>query len=91
MMVKTLQPPQHLLRAAGGQPRQMIGTQKAVTVNMTKNLPVAGGQLKGRNIRRTFEAGKSSHHLILADYFVMAFLAVRSAWFNTDDNSTFKA
>jgi hypothetical protein len=42
-MVKPLQPPQHLLRTASGQCRQMIGTQKTVAVDVVKNRPVAVG------------------------------------------------
>jgi len=66
MMIQPLQPPQHLLRAAGGQRRQVIGAQKSVAVDMMKNLPVADGQLKCRDFWRAFETGKSGHPPILS-------------------------
>jgi uncharacterized protein (DUF697 family) len=65
VVIKALQPPQHLLGTTGGQGCQMIRTQKSVAVNVVKNLPVAVGQLKRRNFRRAFKTGKSGHSPIL--------------------------
>jgi hypothetical protein len=43
MMVQPLQASQHLLRAAGGQSRQMIRAQKTMAIDKAKNLPVTLG------------------------------------------------
>ena len=65
VMVKPLQPPQNLLLAAGRQRCNLVGTKKPVAVEALQNLTVTVGQPQWRNLRRTFEAGKSRHPLIL--------------------------
>ncbi len=62
VVVEQFQPPQKLLRTAGKQSEDVVGTEKTMPVDEPDDLVVTIRQLQRRNCWNTIETGKAGFH-----------------------------